>query len=245
MAAGAGAAPVTPAALAAAATSATGILAAGAGVAVGLAVGWPVAVAILMGVLALGARVGVAVLHPPVPPAPRMDSFTLTEPWRKFVLDAQVTSRRFRDLVSATPNGPMRDRMTHIAERIDSGVQECWVAAGHGDRLSKARSKLPVADSARQLEQLRAAGQADAGSSAARTAEALQSQLDTAARLDATIAGTRERLQLLAARMSEALARAVELSVDTEGVAALSGLNDEVEGLVGEMESLRMGLEGA
>jgi small-conductance mechanosensitive channel len=137
----------------------------------------------------------------------------------------------------------MRERMAQISQRIDAGVEECWVAAGHGDRLAKARSRLDTKDKAKELSRLRSAGAPEPGSSAARTAEALQAQLDSAARLDATIEATRDRLRLLDARMAEALARAVELSVDNARADELNGLNDTVEGVVAEMESLRLGLE--
>jgi hypothetical protein len=83
-------------------------------------------------------------------------------------------------------------------------------------------------------------GTPDAG-----TIKALQAQLDSAARMDATITDARDRLRLLDARMDESVARAVELSVRAGGVDDLGGLGDDVEGIVGDMEALRQGLEEA
>ena len=72
---------------------------------------------------------------------------------------------------------------------------------------------------------------------------ALRAQLASAERMDQTIAETRDSLRLLDARLGEAVARAVELSVEAGDIAELSGLGDDVDNLVGEMEALRQGLE--
>ena len=52
-----------------------------------------------------------------------------------------------------------------------------------------------------------------------------------------------DRLRLLDARLDEAVARAVELAIQAEDVGELGGLGGDVEELVSEMESLRVGLE--
>ena len=53
------------------------------------------------------------------------------------------------------------------------------------------------------------------------------------------------RLELLNARLDEAVARAVELALSAEDATALSGLGGDVDDLVGEMESLRGALDEA
>ena len=63
--------------------------------------------------------------------------------------------------------------------------------------------------------------------------------------MDEVIVDTRDRLRLLNAQMDEAVARAYELSVQASDVADLSGLGNEVDSLVLEMEALRQGLEEA
>ena len=52
-----------------------------------------------------------------------------------------------------------------------------------------------------------------------------------------------DRLRVLNAQLDEAVARAVELSVQADDVSDISPLTDDVESLVGELESLRQGLE--
>ena len=53
----------------------------------------------------------------------------------------------------------------------------------------------------------------------------------------------RQRLEVLDARMDEAVARAVELSLSAGDAAELSGLGADVDQLVDDMEALRQGLE--
>ena len=60
--------------------------------------------------------------------------------------------------------------------------------------------------------------------------------------MDAVLDDTRSRLQLLDARRDESVTRAIELSVQA-GPDDLTGLGDDVDGIVTEMEALRQALE--
>jgi hypothetical protein len=75
--------------------------------------------------------------------------------------------------------------------------------------------------------------------------EALQAQVLSAQRLSVVAQDARSRLELLNARLDEAVARAVELALQAEDATALSGLGGDVDDLVGEMESLRTALDEA
>ncbi len=131
----------------------------------------------------------------------------------------------------------MRDRLTEIGARLDDAVAECWRVARQGQALMEARTNLDTTNAQRELAALD-----QSSASYAKTAEALQAQIASGQRLDATITDTRDRLRLLDARMDEAVARAVELSVGA-GDADLGGLGSDVDVLVGDMEALRQGLE--
>jgi len=76
----------------------------------------------------------------------------------------------------------------------------------------------------------------------ARTLAALESQLATAARMDALVAGTRDQLALINARLDESVTRAVELSVSNR-LADAADLEDDVGAIVDDLESLRMAIE--
>jgi hypothetical protein len=223
-------------------TSPLGILLAGAGASVGIVAGLPLAGAAAIAAAAWGARVAVAVPRDGRD-ARHIDPFALQDPWRTFVRNAQTARRKFDEAVRNARRGPLRDRLSEIAARLDDGVQECWRIAQQGQVLVDARRQLDTADAARDLARLQAEG-ARAGAAHDQTVEALHAQLESAQRMDRTITDARERLQLLDARMDEAVARAIELSVQA-GDVDLGGLTSDVDGLVGDMEALRQGLEEA
>jgi hypothetical protein len=217
-------------------TSPSGILLAGVGASAAILVGLPIAAIVGVGAAAWAGRVALAVPRNATD-SEHIDPFALQDPWRTFVRSAQQARRKFDDAVRAAHHGPMRERLTEIGGRLDDAVDECWRVARQGQALTDARSTLDIADAQRELATL------DRSSpSQSKTADALQAQLASGQRLEATINDARDRLRLLDARMDEAVARAVELSVEG-GDADLQGLGSDVDGLVGDMEALRQGLE--
>jgi hypothetical protein len=123
-------------------------------------------------------------------------------------------------------------------------VSETWRVALAGQALADARSHIDVADISRQLDDVHAGagGTSDPTSATGQTIEALEAQLATAARMDEVITETRNRLRLLDAKRDEAVTRAIELSVRTEASPELTGLRDDVDSLVDELEAVRQGL---
>jgi chromosome segregation ATPase len=217
-------------------TSPSGILLAGVGASAAILVGLPIAAIVGVGAAAWAARVAAAIPKNTTD-SQHVDPFALQDPWRSFVRDAQQSRRKFDDAVRGAHQGPMRERLTEIGGRLEDAVDECWRVARQGQALADARRQLDTQDAQRELAAL------DPASTAQRkTAEALQAQLASAQRLETTITDVRDRLRLLDARMDEAVARAVELSVEG-GDGDLQGLGSDVDGLVGDMEALRQGLE--
>lgn len=223
--------------------SPSGIVLAGAGAGVAIATGLPLVVAPIAGVAAWAARVLAAV--PRNRPTERIDPFAVPEPWRRFVVEALKAQVRYRQAIAGAEAGPIRERLESIGARIDDGVQEAWRIARRGAQLEDARATIDDAEVRRELDAVqRDAGQGwAAGSAVERTAAALRSQLETAARLDATIADARSQLQLLDARLDESVARATELRVGISDADELAPIGADVEGLVQEMEALRLALE--
>jgi hypothetical protein len=224
-------------------TSPSAILLAGAGAAAGILVGGAAAVplAVGLGAAAWAARVAAGL---PRSGGTRVQPGALAPPWRDFVEEALDARDRFERAVARTTPGPLRDRLAAIGGRVATGVGECWRVARQGDLLVGALGHLEVEDARRQLAALRSQpGRAEARSSRERTAQALQAQIDSAARLEATVRRARDDLMLLTARLDEAVARAIELSVQSASVAEIDSLGSDVEGVVGDMEALRQGLE--
>jgi hypothetical protein len=168
-----------------------------------------------------------------------IDPMTLSMPWRQWVKDAVSARRRFGEVVATTKPGPIRDRLAEIGGNIDTAVQEVWQVARYGDELDEGIGKLDPANVARRIERLEGEG------SSADAVRALKEQLASGERLRGVAADARQRLEVQDARLNEAVARAIELSLSASDVSELSGLGDDVETLVDDMEALRQGLEVA
>ena len=227
-------------------TSPLGILLAGAGASVGILVGAPLAIAAGIGAAAWAGRVAVAV--PRAPAGDHIDPLALNDPWRRFVSSAQQSQRRYAEAVRSAKPGPLRDRLTQIGGRVDDALQECWRIAKQGQLIAEASTQVDVSQAQKELDDVEAqlgGATPDPNSTIGGTVIALRAQLASAARMNATVTDARDRLRLLDARLDEAVARAIELSVQGGDVNDVGGLGDDIEGVVGDMEALRQGLEEA
>ncbi|HEU5150425.1 MAG TPA: TerD family protein [Iamia sp.] len=218
--------------------AAGGAVAGGAGAA---AVGVP----IVLGAAGVGgaAWLGRAAAAVPGRRGEKIDPFALREPWRHFVRDALGAHDTFTQLVKRTPEGPLRDRLATIAERMEAGVRESWRIASRGETLVEARLAIDDTAARAELAALHDPRATGDPASRARLAEALQSQIDAADRLDRIIDATYDDLRLMDARMDNAVTRALEVSVSATDTTAFGHLGAEVDGLVDDLEALRQGLE--
>ena len=217
-------------------TSPSAIVLAGAVTAVTLAAApvLPAAAAFGVGAVAYAARVAAAMERKQTA-AP--DLRALSDPWRMFVLEAMDARKRYGEAVSTADAGPLRERLTEIARRLDDGVAESWRIARRGTTLDAALRHLDdPRELARRLDAARRSGDEQLQKS-------LQAQLDSSARIVAVAKDAHRRLQLLGARLDEAVARAVELALSADDAAAASGLGSDVDAVVGDMEALRQALE--
>ncbi|MEO6987649.1 MAG: hypothetical protein ABI239_03285 [Aquihabitans sp.] len=230
-------------------TSPSGILAAGAGAAVGIVVTAPVSIplavagGIVGAVVGLGGRVLAAV--PRKETGPRIDPFAVNEPWRHSVIDALQAQVRFTQAVKSFRAGPLKDTLVQVGVQIDDAVRQCWEVAQQGQLIAAARRDIDDFGARTELTRIQA-GRPDQGGQASdvrtRTIEALQSQIATADRLDALLAGTNDRLDLLNARLDESVTRALELSV-TNRTSDANALGSDVGRIVDDLESLRVAIE--
>ncbi len=224
-------------------TAPSSILLAGAGASVALATGLPILIAPFVGVAAWAARVLFAV--PRNRRVDRIDPFSVPEPWRSSVVEALKAQVRFDQAVAATEGGPIRDRLESIGARIDDGIREVHRIAQRGTQLTAARGAVDADAAAAELASVQHDAEQGwaAGSKLERTAEALQAQIDTAERLDLSIADARSQLRVIDARLDESVARAIELSVQLDDAEGLRSVDADVDHLVTEMEALRQALE--
>jgi len=213
-----------------------GIVLFGVGAAASILAGLPIAAAAGIGAAAWGGRVlagmprGAARTH--VEPA------SLGEPWRGYVASAQDAKRRFDRVVASVAAGPLRARLEALSSRLDDGIDESWRIARRGDEVVAAVGQIDTASAERELALLRDGG----GPSGAQegTVASLEAQLAAAERLRSVARRSQDRLRLLDARFDELVARAVEVSV---GAGSTDMLTDDVDGLVSELEALRIALE--
>ncbi len=224
-------------------TAPSAIVLAGAGAAAAILGGLPLLA--IAGIGALAYAIRVATLLPRRKGRTNIDPMSIADPWRSFVREALDAQRRYRRAVSSASEGPLRDRLVEIGERIDAGVNEVWRIARRGDALVDAIGNLDAVSARNDLAVAKQAAKATPGESQEATVKALQAQVDSADRLVAIARDAQDKLRLQNARLDEAVARAVELSIRAEDVADLRGLGGDVEDLVGEMESLRVSLEEA
>ncbi len=220
------------------------VLAAGLGASLAIVAGAPL---VAVGVVGVAAYAGVVALRlPKGPDRPRVDPSRLGEPWRAFVLEAIDARDRFDRAIARTRSGPLRQRLQAIGDRIDEGVGESYRIAEHGEALEDALRQLePIGVVTDRLEQVEAdlAGERRDDVRLEQLAESLRSQIASTERIGAVARDTRDRLRLLDARLDEAVARAVELSLSAGDPAEVGGLGSDVDSIVTEMESLRLALE--
>src|SRR5688500_5557879 len=72
--------------------------------------------------LGLGLAVYAATVLAAMPPAaarPTIDPFALSEPWRRFVQSAQRSRNALHDTVRSAADGPLKERLTDVADRLD------------------------------------------------------------------------------------------------------------------------------
>lgn len=179
-------------------------------------------------------------------PTVRIDPFAVSEPWREHVQSAIGAKLRFDRLVQTTPSGPLKERLSSIASRVDEGVHEVWTIAQRGHRLAMSIDDLGIAKVRAELRGAEEAVRRNADPARTPTLQAtrdsLQAQLDSAQRLASRGVSTIDRLRELDAKLDELVARGTELSI-AGSEDAFDALRGDVDAVVTEMEALRRGME--
>jgi hypothetical protein len=172
----------------------------------------------------------------------------LPDPWRRFVLEAAQAAKRFEDLVRTLPPGPLRTELTEVAQRVAEGVRECWEIANRGVALDNARKQLGLAQAANELERLRGERElrAQQGMDLATIDQAIaavQRQLAAGQRVETAAFEARDRLRVLNAQLDEAVAAVVEMSLRPPADSSAGAIRGQVNGIVDELEALRLALD--
>ncbi len=185
--------------------------------------------AILAAIVVAASAGGVALIKRGPRPA-AIDPFTLGEPWRRHVAQAQTVQRGYRELVAGTPDGPLRARMQTIGREVDRAVDECYEVARRGFQLDGALRQLDAPSLRARHERA-----ADDGVRAS-----LQSQLDSASRIRATRDDTDRQLRLATTKMGELISEAAEVQVGSD---ASVELGTGVDDVVRQLQALRQAVD--
>ncbi len=203
----------------------------GVGVAAGaVLVGLSPLLALAFGAVAYATSVGLAM---PRHERLRIDPFTVQEPWRQFVQGAQRSAAKLQQTIEAVADGPVKERMQSVADKLDHGLQETWRIARRGHEIDEAVSRLDPTALRSRLETLRSQGADDAAAS-------VESQLESVERLKDQSTRTVNKLRLTQTRLDELVARAAEVSI---GAGDTDEYEHDVEDLVVELEGLRLAVE--
>ena len=173
----------------------------------------------------------------------RIDPFVLSEPWRGYVQSAQAAKLRFDRIVQGTRPGPLRDRLAGLAERLDEGIAELLAdrqpGRRHRRRARPARTRRrPSSSWPSSTADRRAAGATPALEA---TVASLEAQLASAQRMQA-VSQRRPRPACACSTPGSTSSSPVP-SRCRVGAGDTGGLADEVDGVVTELEALRLALE--
>ncbi|MGI8753854.1 MAG: hypothetical protein ACR2MN_16385 [Acidimicrobiales bacterium] len=205
-------------------------------------------VAVVLAIVGWGGRMGWAVVararrQRPVKPEP-VDPWSVPPPWRdqlRAVVDAQ---KRFDQAVSSLADGPTRERVGSLAERIDRSVRAAAVTARRGALLSTPeRSARTNALS----DELAGLAQRHDGLDAAtlRHETVIAAQLRAMRRADAVSSEAQDQVRSLATRIDEAVTALVELSLDASDPDLIDGQSGPLLSVVDEIAALHAGIEAS
>ena len=213
------------------------LLGAAAGVGAAL-IGMPVLGAIGVGLAVFAASIALAMPKPPKQPA--IDPFTVGEPWRQFVQTAQRSRRQLRDTVAESHDGPLRDRLQDIADRLDRGLLEGWQIAKRGNEIDGIVRRLDPTRLRSRLATLQTQATGEPTDNLTAAIASVEGQLASAERLKALSADTADHLRLAQARLDELVSRAAEVSV---GASDTGVFGHQVDELVLELEAMHQAVQ--
>lgn len=200
------------------------LIAAGLGAGVGIGVGVAIGAALSL----TGRDAG--------PHRPKIDPFTVGEPWRQLVQAAQRSGERLHDTVDAASDGPLKERLQAIAGRIDDGVDEAWRIARRGHELDGAIRQLDPTALRSKLATLQTQHEADPDADLEAAIASVESQIATTERLTQRSADTANTLRLAQTRLDELVSRSAEIAL---GAGDTERYEHDVDDLVIELEALR------
>lgn len=153
------------------------------------------------------------------------------------VADALGARARYADMVAGVREGPTRDSLAAIGERVDAGVLAVWATAQRATEVERTLTSLGPERVAADYKQAKRAA------SDPQLEAVLAQRFASVQRLLNTVDETDDRLRLLDARLGAAVAGAAEVALGVAGAASPEALGAELDGVVVELDSLRRALD--
>lgn len=179
---------------------------------------------------------------------PALDLTSLEPGWRAAVEETIASRARLEALVATCAPGPLRDRLAHITDRVDAGVQAAAEIAFRAQAASRTVASLDLdtvtaklKDARRRLDAL--PQDAPGRPTAEFEVQALADQHAALSSLANDVDGAQERLRLLDLRLDAAVARAAQLVLRPDALDAIGGIEADLDGVVGELNALRAGFD--
>ena len=203
-------------------------------------------VAVILAIVGWGGRMGWAVLararrQRPVRSEP-VDPWSVPPPWRdqlRAVVDAQ---KRFDQAIASLAEGPTRERVGSLSERIDRSVRAAAVTARRGALLSTPERSARAAALSTELAGL-AQRHDGLDPAALRHESVVAAQLRAMRRADAVSAEAQDQVRSLATRIDDAVTALVELSLDSSDLDRMDDQSGALLSVVDEITALHAGLE--
>jgi hypothetical protein len=173
--------------------------------------------------------------RPPEDPLSHVDPAAAPPRLAGVVAGALESRRRYHDMVSGLRPGAVRDRLVATGERVDAGVAAVWAAAQRAAELERLLDTLGPERVTAEYKRVKRAGGEPA------LEAALAQSFGSVQRLLNSLDDTEERLRLLDARLSAAVARAAEVALG--GGTGAEEVGAELDGVVSELTALRTALD--
>ncbi len=167
-----------------------------------------------------------------------VDPAAVSPRFGRAVADALDTRGRFASVLAGVRDGPVRDRLLAAGARLDAGVLAVWATA---QRATAIERTLAALDPGRVTEEYKRAKRAG---DEPELEAALAQRFGSVQRLLNALDDTDDRLRLLDARLGAAVAAAAEvaLGAGVGGGAGADALDAELDGVVAELDALRLAL---
>lgn len=160
----------------------------------------------------------------------------LPERWQRFVADAVEVRRRWHEVVAGLREGPVRDRLVELGDKIDAGVLAVHATAS---RASDAERIAATLDADRVTEDYKRAKR-DPGADPA-LLDALTARFTSVQRVLNALDDVDRELRLLDVRLGAVVARGAEVAL-TAGQGS-DELGRELDAVVAELGALQQSLD--